>query len=130
MRLLSCANMDEPSAPGASAPPGVLGNHELAVELDAALLDLVEDDLEGHDLRHARRRELLVGGLLEQDRAGIGVEQDRVRGECLEALRLRGRVHEDREDRKCGQPYSRLGWQAGKGQGKRLEPTHTRTLLT
>ena len=102
----------------AALAPGVLRDRELAVHVIRPCSSSRNRISSGHQLGHAGRRERLVGGLLEQDRAGIRIEQKRVRGLCLEALRLRGRVHEDREDRKCGQPYSRLGWQAGKGREK------------
>ena len=55
MRLLSCANIDEPSPSRRRLAPGVLGDDELAVEGEPALLDLVEDHLDGHGLGHAGR---------------------------------------------------------------------------
>ena len=72
---------------GAAAPPGVLGHRELRVDIDPALLHLVEHDLDRHDLGHAGRGGELVGVLLEQDGAAVGIDQDGVRGERLEALR-------------------------------------------
>jgi hypothetical protein len=90
MRLPSCANIEE--------PPGVLGNHELAVEAETALTDLVEDDLDRHGLGHAGGHRRLVRVLLEQDGARIGVHEDGLRSQGLKALRPRVRGDEHKPE--------------------------------
>ena len=103
----------------AAAPaPGVLGDHELAVEIEPALLDLVEDDLDRHGLGRARGRDELVRCLLEQDRAGVVVHQDGVRGKRLEPLGRHGRGRRngsrgDREERRRGERRLMEGLERG-----------------
>src|SRR5215475_13575474 len=77
-RLLSGANI--------AAPPRVLADQELGVGIEAAFLDLVEHHLHGHQLGQAGRERELVGGLIEQDAAAVGVDEDRVRRRGLESL--------------------------------------------
>ena len=60
------------------SPPRVLARHVFGIELDVALLELVEHDLRRHQLGHAGGRCRRVGVFLEQDGAGRGVEQDDV----------------------------------------------------
>ena len=64
-----------------------------SVELEPALLDLVEHDLRGHQLGEARRRNELVGALFEQHAAAVGIDQDRVRGRGLEPVAGLGARH-------------------------------------
>ena len=49
----------------------------------------VEHHLHGHQLGERGRRDQLVGVLREQDRAGLGVDHEGLRGLRLEELRLR-----------------------------------------
>ena len=56
-----------------------------SVELEPALLDLVEHHLGGHQLGQAGGRHEFVGALLEQHAAAVGIDQDRVRSRGLKA---------------------------------------------
>ena len=58
--------------------PGVLADGELLVELELALLELIEDEFQRHQLGKTCRLDGLVGVLLEQNAVGLGVEQDGV----------------------------------------------------
>ena len=68
----------------AALAPGVLADGEFVVELDAALLDLVEHEFERHQLGEARRRDKLIAVLVEQKAVAVGIEQDRVGDAGLE----------------------------------------------
>ncbi len=58
--------------------PSVFADGELLVELELALLDLVEDEFQRHQLGKTCRRDRLISVLLEQNAVGLGVEQDGV----------------------------------------------------
>ena len=70
----------------AALAPGVLADRHLVFVLELALGDRVQHHLGGHQLGHAGRRIDLVGVALEQDGAGVGVDQDRVRRRGLEPV--------------------------------------------
>ena len=125
MRLLSCANIDEPPPP---APPRRQASSvicELRVHREPALPDLVEHDLGGHQLGHAGRGEQLVGRLLEQHRAGIGIDQDRVGRRRLEALGQGGARREQAQRRGQDQPRHR---RAARSVPTREDHSHTHRL--
>ena len=63
----------------AALAPGVLADRVFVVELEPALLDLVEDEFDRHQLGEARRENELVGVALEQHVAVFGVDQDGMR---------------------------------------------------
>ena len=63
----------------AALAPGIFAHPVFVGEVDAALLELVEDVFGGHQLGEAGRIDQLVGVALEQHRAVIAVDQDRVR---------------------------------------------------
>ena len=67
----------------AALAPGVDADDVLVVETDVAELELVEHHVDGHQLGEACRRDQIVGLLLEQDRAGFGLDQERVRRQDL-----------------------------------------------
>ena len=91
--LCSAANMVEPCD---GAPPlrqAFSLTTYSSVELDAALLDLVEHVFRGHQLGEARREDQLVGVALEQHAAVFRVDQDRVRRGDLPARPSSGAGH-------------------------------------
>jgi len=63
---------------GSLAPPGALAHRQLVGQRRAPLLEHAEDDVGGHDLAHRRRRDALVRTLVEQYRAGLHFEDQRV----------------------------------------------------
>ena len=92
--LLSSANMVEPPD---DAPPVRQAFSEMknsSVQLSLPLRDLVEDDGDRHELGHAGRLHRLVGVLVEEQRAGLVVHQDRELGLGVEILGVRDRRHE------------------------------------
>ena len=64
---------------------------ERVVELEPALLDLVEHVFERHQLGEARRRHQLIAVLVEQQAVAVGVEQDGGGNAGLERFVLFGR---------------------------------------
>ena len=70
--------------------PGVLTDGEFSVELEAALLDFVEHEFEGHELGKARGRHQLVAVLLEQNAVAVGIEQEALGTPSLKGLVLFG----------------------------------------
>ena len=54
----------------------MLRNDIFVSKLNTARLELIKDYRERHQLCHARRLHRLVGILLEEHRAGIGIDQD------------------------------------------------------
>ena len=51
--------------------PGPFADRQFVIELGAALLQIVEDHIGRHQLRHRRGRNAFVGVLVEQNRAGL-----------------------------------------------------------
>ena len=68
--------------------PRVFADEDLVLELESALLDLVEGVFQRHQLGEARRRHELVAVLLEQDAVAFGIHQDGVGDAGLEGLVL------------------------------------------
>ncbi len=66
----------------AAAPPCVLAHHVLIGALDVAFAQRVEDEFRRHQLQHAGGRYRLIGVLLEQHAAALGLDQDR--GRCID----------------------------------------------
>ncbi len=107
MRLLTCANIDEPPPP---APPRC---HASSVTVNSVSIERRPDFSASNtmsvviSLAMLAGEKRLVGGLLEQHRAGIGVDQDRVRRRGLEALR--GGAGEARAERAGGREKGEKG---------------------
>ena len=80
-----------PARGGAARPPGMLGDDELVVELERALLQAVKDVFDGHELGHRSGRHALVRRLLEEHRAAVEIDQDGARRLGIEDLRRRRR---------------------------------------
>jgi len=64
------------AALGAALLPGVLTGAELVAERQLPLLQTIEDHIDRHHLAHRRRRDHLVGVLLEQDGFGLHVDKE------------------------------------------------------
>ena len=78
-RLLIGANMLEVRDGAPPVRQALVLMRNSSSSLSRPLLSLVEHDLGGHQLGQARGRQEVVGVLLEQHRAAVGVDQDRVR---------------------------------------------------
>ena len=83
--------------------PGPLRDRKCIVQFDLSLLQLLEQDLEGHELAHGRRMDRLVGVLLDQHGPGLVVDDDRLLGERIDSPRRAGRKH--RHERRNGGKY-------------------------
>ena len=59
-----------------------------SLELDAALLDFIEQEFERHEFGEARRGDKLIAVLLEQHAVAVGIEQQRRWHRSLEAVVL------------------------------------------
>ena len=70
----------------AAGAPGVFGDRELVVEMQASFLQLVEHDLRGQQLDGRGRRHRFVGVLLEQHRAALVVDAAARRARWSESL--------------------------------------------
>ncbi len=70
----------------AALAPGVFADDELVVELDAALLDLVEQIFQRHQLGETCRLDRQIGVLVEQHAVAVEIDQNRGGNAGLEAL--------------------------------------------
>jgi hypothetical protein len=69
--------------------PSLLADRQRVIELQLAMLELVEHHVERHQLAHRSGRDRFVRRLLEHHGAGFVIEQDGVPGRGLD----RGRAH-------------------------------------
>jgi hypothetical protein len=69
-----------------SLAPGALGDRELVGQLDAVILQPLEQEFQRHQLAHRGRRHRRVGIFLPQHLAGIGVHDHRMLGGGLDGF--------------------------------------------
>src|SRR5690606_37269336 len=80
--------------------PGLDADEHLVIEMDGAVLQIVVSHVDGHDLGETGWRQCLVGVLLDEDRAGRGIDHNVTGGIDLGRARndlLRGQLRRQRQ---------------------------------
>ena len=77
-------------------PPRLFADRQFVGELGLPLFQHVEDHIGRHDLAHRRRRDALVGTLVEQHRTGLDLQDQRVLRLRLDPYGWVGRRFNDR----------------------------------
>ena len=79
-------------------PPRIFGNWKLVVELQPSFGEFAKHQFGGQNLDGRGWRDEIVGALLEQHRLRVGVDENRVRGAGLKALRPRAQGRKVKAD--------------------------------